>query len=70
MTEQLIEARCNIDVQAKNGCSPLYCAAEDGHEAVTKELIKARSNIDLPDKDGYTAIHIAHRMGMRPSRSS
>jgi hypothetical protein len=32
VTEQLIEARCNLDVQDNIGCTPLCTAAHFGHE--------------------------------------
>ena len=53
ITEQLIEARCNIDVQMKDAAAPLHDRIY-GHEAVTKQLIEARCNVDLPTekKDG------------------
>jgi len=40
VTEKLIEARCNVDLQAKDACSPLHCAAFGGHASVTKQLIE------------------------------
>jgi hypothetical protein len=43
----MIEACCNIDVQAANGDTPLYAAAHNGHSAVTKQLIEARCNVNL-----------------------
>ena len=48
VTEQLIEARCNIDLQHKeDGYTPLHAAAENGHAAVAQLLLAARCNIDL-----------------------
>jgi ankyrin repeat protein len=43
--KQLVEARCNVDLQQKAGRTPLYAAAQEGRAAVTKELIEARCNI-------------------------
>ena len=34
----------------KDGSTPLYIVAHEGHASVTKQLIDARWNIDLPDK--------------------
>jgi len=51
-TKQLIEARCNVDLQDEHGCTPLFIAAEKGDAAVTELLIAARCNVDLQDKDG------------------
>ena len=41
VTEQLLEARCNVDLQMQdgNGVSPLFIAAEKGHAVVTHLLI-------------------------------
>ena len=30
VTKQLIEARCNVDLQANDGCTPLHIAAHQG----------------------------------------
>jgi len=46
-TEQLIAARCNVDLQAESGNTPLHFAADNGNEAVTEQLIAARCNVDL-----------------------
>ncbi len=37
-----------------SGASPLFCAARNGHAAVTEQLIEARCNVDLQIKDGRT----------------
>jgi ankyrin repeat protein len=52
VTEQLLEARCNVDLQMQHGVSPLHCAAAKGHASVTKQLIVARCNIDLQKNAG------------------
>jgi len=54
LTDQLIEAHCNIDVQAKVGSTPLYCAAQNGYAAVAQLLLTARCNIDLQAMNGLT----------------
>jgi ankyrin repeat protein len=45
--KQLIDARCNVDLQTKGGATPIYLAAENGHAAVTKQLIAARCNVEI-----------------------
>ena len=62
-TKQLIEARCNVDLQDEHGCTPLFIAAEKGDAAVTELLIAARCNVDLQDKDGCTPLHDAAENG-------
>ena len=56
VTEQLIEARCNMDLQQKDGSTPLHIAAGKGKDAVTKQLVGARCSVDLRDncKSIYT----------------
>ena len=54
---ELIAARFDVDLQDKNGTTPLYAAAAEGHAAVTKQLIEARCNID------NIAIYIAAEKG-------
>jgi hypothetical protein len=44
VTEKLLNARCNVDLQEKNGCTPLHIAAVRGHAAVTERLLAARCN--------------------------
>jgi ankyrin repeat protein len=41
-----------INTQDKDGCTPLYAAAANRHEEVTKKLIDARCNVDLQDNVG------------------
>jgi len=47
VTEQLIDARCNVDLQMKNGVTPLHVAAQEGYATVKKKLIEARCNVNL-----------------------
>jgi hypothetical protein len=61
VTKQLIDACCNIDLQAMpNRATPLFVAAQNGHASVTKLLIQARCNINLQRKDGYTPFNTAY----------
>jgi ankyrin repeat protein len=62
VTQQLIAAHCNIDLQTgcsgedeKNGgATPLLIAAQHGHGGIAKQLIAARCNVDLQDDYGYS----------------
>ena len=58
VTEQLIEARCAVDLQEGKGATPLHIAARNGYATVTEQLIEARCNVHLLDKDAVTPIHI------------
>ena len=62
VTEQMIEARCNLDHQDFFGCTPLYAAVQNGHasviHSVIKQLMEAGCNIDVQTKGrGHTALH-------------
>jgi ankyrin repeat protein len=52
-----------INTQDESGETPLYVAAENGHEAVTKLLIAARCNVDLQANNGATPLYIAAHSG-------
>ena len=39
---------CTVHVQ--DGWTPLFCAAERGHENVAEVLLKAEASVDTPDK--------------------
>jgi ankyrin repeat protein len=43
-----------VDLQAKDGFTPLHIAAEHGRASATELLISARCNLDLQDKAGRT----------------
>jgi ankyrin repeat protein len=67
VTQQLIAARCIVDLEAEEGFTALHCAAGNGHEAVTEQLIAARCNVDLQeDKYGGTPLHVAAHQGHEP----
>ena len=63
VTEQLIAARCNVDLEATDGWTPLHTAACKGFEIVTKQLIAARCNVDLQTNIGLTPLHFGARGG-------
>jgi ankyrin repeat protein len=70
VTKQLIDARCHVDLPEKDGTTPLFMAAQEGHVAVTMQLIEARCNVDLQVKDGRTPLSSRPFMDMYPSLSS
>ena len=63
VTKHLIVARCNVDIQTKNGYTPLHIAVASGHSAVTKQLLAARCNVDLQANDGATALQLDEVQG-------
>jgi ankyrin repeat protein len=70
VTKQLLEARCNIDLQVQDGESALYNTAANGHTFVAKQLIEARCNIDAQKKNGVSPLFIAAEKGTAPPPSS
>jgi ankyrin repeat protein len=56
-------AQSFFNYQDAHGATPLFFAAANGHEAVTKQLIYARCSVDHQDMSGFTALHIAAARG-------
>jgi ankyrin repeat protein len=64
VTKHLLAARCNVDLQMKNGLStPLHLAAEHGHETITKQLLGACCHVDAQTEEGSTALYLASYYG-------
>jgi ankyrin repeat protein len=63
VTEKLLAARCNVNVQDNDGTTPLIEAAAQGHEAITKQLLAVRCNVNIQWKGGHTALQVAQRQG-------
>ena len=47
VTEKLIAARCNVDLQAETGLTSLHVAAGKWFEDIIAQLFAARCNVDL-----------------------
>jgi len=47
----------------RDGYTPLFIAAANGHASVTKQLIEARCNMDLKEKDGSSPLYVAASIG-------
>ena len=65
VVEQLIAARCNVDLATTGDTqTPLYNAAMEGHAQVVEQLIAARCNVDLATTDdGQTPLYKAAEHG-------
>ena len=50
----LIQAGAEINKAEENGETPLYTAAERGHETVVRALIEAGAYFNKARDDGYT----------------
>jgi hypothetical protein len=59
VTEQLLQAPCNVDLQMQGGVSRSFL---DRYFELAS-LIEARCSIDVPNVHGMTALHAAERMG-------
>ena len=61
VTEQLIAARCNVNLHGQLGMvgTPLHIATHFGQATITKQLIAARCNVNLPKEDGATPLHLS-----------
>jgi ankyrin repeat protein/ubiquitin len=63
VTEQLLAARCSVDILNQNGSTALHAAAGEGHATVAEQLIVASCSVDLQNKNGDTALHLAAGQG-------
>jgi hypothetical protein len=63
VSKQLLAARCNVDLQEKNGFTPLHFAAKKGLTAVTTQLLAVRCNVDLQTNTGANALQLAEDQG-------
>ena len=52
----LVEHGANLDIQDKDGCTPLMRASENNHVEMAAFLVEHGANIDLQDKDGHTPL--------------
>ena len=59
----LISARCNLNLQTKDGNTPLSMAAVTGNVPVLKQLLHAGCNLNLAENNGATPLHIAAYQG-------
>jgi len=52
----LIGLKCNLNVRATDGRTPLFVAAREGHDATVSHLLKAKAEVDSTSH-GKTALH-------------
>jgi len=57
----LLRARCAVDVQDKQGRTPLFLAAVSGHHRVVQALLAAGANPELADHEGYRPVDAVRR---------
>ncbi|OUM66568.1 hypothetical protein PIROE2DRAFT_35340, partial [Piromyces sp. E2] len=64
IAEKLLECdTINIDIQTKEGYTPLMSTCNNKHRNISKQLLNAGANIYLKNSDQQTAFHIACRNG-------
>ncbi len=57
----LIDQGAIVNLQNKEGDTPLHVASKIGNSEVMELLINARADITLPDKEGDTPLHLARK---------
>jgi ankyrin repeat protein len=56
---ELIKAGADVNQATSDGYTPLYIAAQNGHEGCVAVLIQAGANVRKADKTGLTPMQIA-----------
>jgi cytohesin len=56
---ELIKAGADVNQATSSGATPLYAAAQDGHEGIVALLIQAGADVRKAVKDGWTPMKIA-----------
>ena len=57
--EILLDKGAQVNLQDRDGCSPLYIAVAYGHIEIAKILLTHKAQIDLVHKSGYSPLWIA-----------
>jgi len=55
----LLSRRANIEVANKNGATPLFYAAQEGHKSAVEILLSKGANIEASKNDGCTPLQVA-----------
>ena len=55
----LIEAGADVNKAMNDGATPLFMAAQWGHEAVVRALIEASADVNKATDDGKTPLSVA-----------
>ena len=64
--KELLEAGADKDAASRTGETPLFMAAQEGHENTARVLLEAGADPDIPNLHGLTALHSA--IGRRDER--
>ncbi len=60
---ELLKAGSNVNVQNKDGSTPLMIAVKYGNLPIIREILKYNPNLNLASKNGRTALNIAKEIG-------
>ena len=63
MVTLLLEKGAHVDSKDTVGRTPLWLAAQNGHEAVVKLLVEKGAHVDSKNTDGWTPLWLAARNG-------
>mmetsp|Transcript_34376 Transcript_34376/g.55159 ORF Transcript_34376/g.55159 Transcript_34376/m.55159 type:complete len:82 (+) Transcript_34376:1418-1663(+) len=58
-----LAAGAEVDRADKHGLTPIFNAAEQGHEAVRMRLLRCGARVDKPSVDGSTPLAFAMQAG-------
>jgi ankyrin repeat protein len=61
--EVLLAAHCNVNLQSKDGRTPLLCATHQGHVTSMVQLIAMHCDVNIQDSQGFMPIHIVVHQG-------
>jgi len=60
----LLEGRADADkATTDDGCTPMYLAAQDGHDAIVRALVEAKATVNMANKNNVTPLNIACTKG-------
>jgi ankyrin repeat protein len=59
----LIELGADVNKARNDGVTPLYIAAQVGHEAVVRALIEAGVDVNRAADDGVTPLYVGAQQG-------
>ena len=65
MLRALIELGADVNMAMDNGATPLFIAAQVGHEAVVRALIELGADVNKARHDGMTPLFMAATMATR-----
>ena len=59
----LLDHNADVNIQDKDGCTPLQRCAREGNENLCRLLLDHNADVNIQDKDGCTPLHSCVREG-------